>query len=411
MTPKDPGKLTDHISLGTLTRIVPRYIVDEVLAETNRREQRSRTLPAHLVVYFVLALSLFTDGYEEVIRKLVNGLRFARVWSRDWTVPTTAALSRARTRLGEAPLRALYETVAQPLAKPGTPGAWLGEWPVMAIDAVMIDMPDTAENRAEYGNSADDDTVRPFPQIRAVGLAEVGTHAVVAVALGSIYQGERELTQALADQLEQDMLLTADRGFYSFELFRELMATGAALLWRVSSTVILPVLKTLPDGSYLSEIVAPSRKHAKTRIDADKVADIRLATHIPVRVVEYRVHTEQGTSDTFRLITTILDFEQAGAAELAGAYHERWEEESAFREIEIYLRAGKGIRSKKPELVRQEIYGLFLAHYAIRAFMVEAADTVDMDPDRISFTRTLNIVRRRITDPAVFSPLRETDPP
>ena len=207
------------------------------------------------------------------------------------------------------------------------------------------------------------------------------------------------------------MLLTADRGFYSFELFRELMATGAPLLWRVSSTVILPVLKTLPDGSYLSEIVAPSLKHARTRIDADKVADIRLATHIPVRVVEYRVHTEQGTSDTFRLITTILDFEQAGAAELAGAYHERWEEESAFREIEIYLRAGKGIRSKKPELVRQEIYGLFLAHYAIRAFMVEAADTVDMDPDRISFTRTLNIVRRRITDPAVFSPLRETDPP
>ena len=326
-------------------------------------------------------------------------------------MPTTAALSRARTRLGEAPLRALYEAVAQPLAIPGTPGAWVGEWQVMAIDGVMIDMPDTAENRAEYGNSADDDTVRPFPQIRAVGLAEVGTHAVVAVALGSIYQGERELTQALADQLEQDMLLTADRGFYSFELFRELMATGAPLLWRVSSTVILPVLKTLPDGSYLSEIVAPSLKHARTRIDADKVADIRLATHIPVRVVEYRVHTEQGTSDTFRLITTILDFEQAGAAELAGAYHERWEEESAFREIEIYLRAGKGIRSKKPELVRQEIYGLFLAHYAIRAFMVEAADTVDMDPDRISFTRTLNIVRRRITDPAVFSPLRETDPP
>src|SRR5664279_5579054 len=259
MTSRDPGKLTDHVSLGTLTRIIPRYIVDDILVETNSREQRSRTLPAHVVVHFVVALSLFTDGYEEVIRKLVNGLRFARLWSRDWTVPTTAALSQACTRLGEAPLEALYEAVAVPLATPTTPGAWLRDWRVMAIDGVMIDMPDTEANRAAYGNTDADRTVRPFPQIRAVGLDEVGTHAVVAVALGSIYQGERELTKTLAHHLGPDMLLTADRGFYSFALYRDLTATGCQLLWRVSSTVILPVLKVLPDGSYLSEIAAPGR--------------------------------------------------------------------------------------------------------------------------------------------------------
>ncbi|HZM67047.1 MAG TPA: IS4 family transposase [Nakamurella sp.] len=415
MTSRDPGKLTDHVSLGTLTRIIPRYIVDDVLVETNSREQRSRTLPAHVVVYFVVALSLFTDGYEEVIRKLVNGLRFARVWSRDWAVPTTAALSQARTRLGEAPLKALYQAVAVPLATPTTPGAWLRDWRVMAIDGVMIDMPDTEANRAAYGNTDADRTVRPFPQIRAVGLDEVGTHAVVAVALGSIYQGERELTKTLAHHLGPDMLLTADRGFYSFALYRDLTATGCQLLWRVSSTVILPVLKVLPDGSYLSEIAAPGvRGTKKTRIDAATVDDIALATHITVRVIEYQVrdHTDtHAPSQTFRLITTILDPELASAVELAEAYHQRWEEESAFREIETYLRAGKGLRSKKPELVRQEIYGLFLAHYAIRAFMLEAADTVDIDPDRISFTRTLNIARRRITDPAAFSPLPTQDTP
>jgi hypothetical protein len=123
MNERDVGKLTDHVSLGALTRIVPRYVVDEVLAQTGRREKSSRALPAHVVVYFVLALALFTDGYEEVIRKLVNGLRFSRTWSREWTVPTSGALSQARARLGAGPLQALFEAVAVPLAKPGTPGA------------------------------------------------------------------------------------------------------------------------------------------------------------------------------------------------------------------------------------------------------------------------------------------------
>jgi IS4 transposase len=169
----------------------------------------------------------------------------------------------------------------------------------------------------------------------------------------------------------------------------------------------LDPITTLPDGSYLAEISAKQVRSAGYRIDADNVEDLRLATHIRVRVIEYRVAGHAGqsaTSETYRLITNILDGEQASAAELAGAYHQRWELESAFKEIEIYLRAGHGIRSKTPELVRQEVWGLFLTHYAIRAFMTEAADTVEMDSDRISFTRSLHIVRRRITDPAVFSP-------
>jgi len=408
----NPGKLTDHVSLGALTRTVPRFIVDEVLIETESREKRSRTLPAHVVVYFVLALALFTDGYEEVIRKLVNGLRFARVWSGEWNVPTTSALSQARKRLGAAPIELLFERVAVPVAKPGTPGAWIRDWRVMALDGVMIDVPDTAENLQHYGKP-EGGTRRPFPQTRTVGLAEAGTHAVIAVHLGTIYQGERELTKPLISAFTPEMLITADRGFFSFDMWGECLTSGAALVWRVSSTVGLPVLQVLPDGSYLSEITSQPAG-SRTRIPLDKVADPRLATHIPVRVVEYQVQTDPNdpaTSETFRIISNILDPDELDATEIAQAYHERWDVESAFREIEIYLRLGKGIRSKTPEMVRQELYGLFLAHYAIRSFMAEAADAVDIDPDRISFTRTLHIVRRRITDPAGLSPLHPENPP
>jgi hypothetical protein len=414
------GKLTDHVSLGTLTKIVPRYVVDETLAATNSREKRVRSLPAHVVVYFVMALALFTDGYEEVLRKLVNGLRFARTWSGEWKVPGTGALSQARARLGEAPMRALFEAVAEPVAKSGTPGAWLRDWRLMAIDAVMLDIPETPANLTEY-DMPEGGTRRPFPQLRAVGLTEVATHATIAAELGSIHDGERALAEPLTARITADMLVLADRGYYSYDLWRHYMASGAALLWRLTATMNLEPASVLPDGSYLAEICSKKVRGGRTRIPYDKIGDLRLATHITVRVIEYTVTSNAAQTaeqpsqpaqpETFRLITTILDPEQASAEELAAAYHERWEIEGAFKEIEIYLRAGKGIRSKTPELVRQEVWGLFLTHYAIRAFMTEAADTVEMDPDRISFTRSLNIVRRRITNPAAFSPRRAKEEP
>jgi hypothetical protein len=408
MTPDDPGKLTDHVSLGVLTRVIPRFVVDEVLTETGGRETRSRLLPAHVVVYFVVALSLFTDGYEEVLRKLVNGLRFARTWSSKWSVPSTAALSKARLRLGEKPMRELFNRVAVPVAKPGTPGAWLRSWRLMAIDGVMIDIPDTPENLAEY-RKAEGGTRRPFPQTRTVTLTECGTHAIIGATIGSILQGERELAGPLTSKITPDMLIIADRGFFSFQLWVDYLGTGCDLLFRMWKTMILDPVTVLPDGSYLAEIARQHARAGKTHITPDQAVggQLRLATHIPVRVIEYQVHghtDDDGNTETFRIITTILNPDHASATELAQTYHQRWETETAYREVETYLRNGNGIRSKKPETVRQEIWGLFLAHYAVRAFMTEAADTVEMDPDRISFTRTLNILRRQITDPAAFSP-------
>lgn len=402
------GRLTDHVSLGVLTKIVPRYVVDEVINETGSREKRTRSLPAHVVVYFVLALALFHDGYEEVLRKLVNGLRFARVWSRKWSVPTTGALAQARKRLGPEPMRVLFERVAVPVAVAGTPGAWLGRRRVMAIDGVMIDLPDTPDNRQRFPK-ATGGTRRPFPQLRAVGLSECSTHVVVAASLGSIRTGERELAGQLLDSITNDMLIIADRGFFSYQMWAALLGTGADLLFRAWSTMKLTPIEVLADGTWIAEVCKKTVQGGKARIPLDKVGDPQLATHIKVRVIEYQIAGHRGTgeeTETFRLMTSILDPDEASAEELAATYHERWEIETAFREIECQLLNNDGLRSKTPEMIEQEFWGILLSHYAIRSFMHEAADTVDIDPDRISFTRTLNIVRRRVTDAAEFSPRR-----
>jgi len=250
-TPRNSGRLTDHLSIGVLTATVPRFLVDEVLIELNRREKRSRLLPAHVVVYFVMALALFADGYEEVIRALVNGLRYARTWSSAWTVPTSSALAQARARLGEEVMAELFWRVAVPVAKAATPGAWCERWRVMAIDGVMLDLPDTEANLAEYPKQGGTSPT-PYPQARVVALAECGTHAILDATIGSMAQGERELAAPLTRSVDTSHLVTADRGFYSFDAWRTWAATGAQLVWRVSKTTTLPVVQVLPDGSYLS---------------------------------------------------------------------------------------------------------------------------------------------------------------
>ena len=215
---------------------------------TGRREKRRRLLPARVVVYFVLAMSLFfDDAYEEIIRKLVWGLDFLGVWRKEWSVPTTGAVSQARARLGEEPLRELFERVAVPVAQPGTTGAWLGSLRLMAIDGTMFDVADTPGNDAEFGRYHGPDVTGPFPQARVVGLLECGTHAVVAAGIGGIGVGEHKLARKLLPFVETDMLVMADRGFYGLQMWTQFLDTGAELLWRVPSTVHLPVHETFAD--------------------------------------------------------------------------------------------------------------------------------------------------------------------
>ncbi|ONH23629.1 IS4 family transposase [Pseudofrankia asymbiotica] len=404
-------RLTDRISIGVLARVVPRHVVDEVLMETRRLERRTRSLPARVVVYFTMAMCLFVeDDYEEVMRRLVGTLQSLGSWTTERKVPTTGAISQARVRLGPEPMELLFERIAVPVAGVGTKGAWLGSRRLMAVDGFPLDVADTAENAETFGRSTNGPKVAAFPQALVVALAECGTHAIVDATIGGCLGDERSLAAPLLDTCEPGMLLTADRAFYGFDLWRRALATGADLLWRVNALLTLPVIKALPDGSYLSLLIDPKVPVAKR---GPLVAAARAGralpagTALPVRVIEYSIPGPYGDdpSELICLITTILDHTDTAAIELAAAYHEHWEIENTFDEIKTHQRGEKRVlRSKKPELVKQEIWALLLTHYAIRTLMTEAADAADVDPDRLSFMRTLRITRRRVTDQADFCP-------
>jgi hypothetical protein len=399
-------RMTDRIGVGVLTRIVDRDLVDEVLAETGRTEQRSRLLPARVVVYYVMGLCLFfEDAYEEVMRLLVGGLRFLGTWRKEWKVPTTSAITQARQRLGAEPMRVLFERAAVPCAQLGTRGAWLGSRRLMAIDGFVLDIPDTDSNHAEFGRSGSEKQPAPFPQVRLVGLGECGTHAIVAARMGPWRTNERVLARGLIDDFEQDMLVIADRGFYSYRLWEKAAASGADLLWRMQDGPNLPVVRALADGSYESFLLDPKVRNRRGNQKYRGSANIEEPSGIPVRVVEYEVTNREGTGEIFCLITTIMNPIEASSAELAAAYHERWEFESTLDEVKTHQRGRGGVlRSKSPEMVEQEIWALLLTHYAIRHLMCEAADQAEVDPDRLSFMRSLRVIRRQVTNQAGFSP-------
>lgn len=389
--PPTDERLPDRIAIGLLTRVVPPGLVDEVVASTDVGEVRKRLLPSRVVVYFVLAMCLFADkGYEEVARLLVEGLAWARRWRGRWEVPSTAAISNARARLGAEPLRLLFERVARPLAEQQTSGAWYRRWRLVAMDGTTLDVPDTGSNVEHFGRpgSSRGSGKGAFPQVRVAAVAECGTHAMFAAAMGPLSAHESTLAKRLFGHLRAGMLLICDRGLHGFDLWTQAAATGADLLWRVKVNTVLPVDKLLPDGSYLSHIA-----------DA---ADRRKTRPVTVRAIEY---TLPGSNEVYRLITTILDPDAAPAAELAAVYHERWEIESTLDELKTHQRgAGLVLRSRHPDGVTQEVYGFLLVHFAIRELIWQAATSEGIDPDRISFTRTINLIRRQVTSQAAFSP-------
>jgi hypothetical protein len=387
-------RLSDRIAIGVLTQAFPPGLVDEVIAETGRAEKRSRLLPARVVVYFVLAMCLFFgQGYEEVARLLGEGLGDGR---RLWHVPTTAAIGRARRRLGAEPLKVLFARVCRPLAEPETAGAWYRRWHLVAVDGTTLDLADTEANDTHFGRPGSGRGTGAFPQARVMGLAECGTHAVFGAAVGPLSVSEQGLSRHLFVHLRAGMLLLADRGFYGFELWQAARATGADLLWRVRKSAALPVVQLLSDGSYLSAVHAEQDRKSRRN-------------PVVVRVIEYTL-ARGGDATVYRLVTTVLDAEQAPAAELAALYAQRWEIETTLDEIKTHQRGPRLVlRSKYPWGVEQEIYGLLLVHHAIRQLMHQAALQEGLDPDRLSFTRSLRVVRRQVPAQAALSP-RQTHP-
>lgn len=393
VTPEGPERLSDHVSLGVLTRVFPPDVVDAVIGRTGAGEQRSRLLPSRLMVYYVMALALFSAGsYEEVMRSLLSGMEWITGRFRDWQMPTKAAIFKARTRLGSAVMAELFAETAKPLAAPGGPG-FHGSWRLVSVDGTCLDLADTPANERAYGRPGTaTDLKSAYPQARVLGLVECATHAVIGAVVSGFSTSEHDLYPGLLHRLDKDMLAMADRGFFSYTAWKDSAATGAQLLWRVKANAVLPVLEDLDDGSYLSAVYA-NPKARRNNTDP-----------IRVRVIEYTVSTGDASSD-FRLITTILDPATAPAQDLAEAYAKRWEIESCFDELKTHQR-GPGIvlRSKTPDGVLQEIYGYLCVHYAIRSLIGGVAQHFEEDPLRFSFTRTLRAARRSLAARPAFPP-------
>jgi hypothetical protein len=396
--PESDRRLSDHISIGVLTRVFPPEVVDAVIAEAGRGERRRRLLPARVVVYYVLAMALFGDAsYEEVMRQLVEGLAWESGWERAWAVPDKASISKARRRLGPEPLELLFAAVASPVAGAKTRGAFYRGLRVMSLDGTCLDVADTPANAQALGRPGSSRRVGggAFPQLRLVGLAESGTHAICDVAPGPYETPENTLADELVGSLRAGMLCLADRGVYSSKRFRAASETGAQLLWRVRTDLLLPRERVLGDGSFLTRIY-PSQTEQRAGRNG-----------LTVRAVEYGLHDPRRApaEQRYRLLTTLLEPDGAPAGELAALYGQRWELEGAFDELKTHQRGPRIVlRSKDPDGVYQEAYGYLCTHYAIRRLMHDAALTADLDPDRLSFTRSLRAARRSTRAHPGFSP-------
>lgn len=384
---------TLHLSAGILGLVYPAPRVEHILQQCGKHSQRVRDLPAIVVFYYVLALNLFPGtAYQSVLRWLLCGLQW--LGAGTFRVCGKGSLSRARQRLGEEPMRRCFEQLSLPLCERALSGSYWKRWHVVAMDGSTFALQDTVSNEEAFGRSSNQNGKAAYPLARFVVLVEVGTHVVFGAQLGRYDRSEVKLARALLPRLQPGMLCLADRLFPGHELWKEALATGADLLWRTKQSLQLEPLETLADGSWLARW-HPSRGSRK-----DRAAQ----AHV-VRVVEYRLKNP-GDPTTYRLITSITDPAEASAKDLAGFYPQRWEVELTIKEGKSVLRKGTlTLRSKVAELVKQEFWGLLLAHTLVRTMMARAARSSHQDPDNISFQASVEIIKSTQAGPVLsFSP-------
>jgi hypothetical protein len=396
-----PAGLGNRPLLEAFAAALPDPVIEEAIERTGAREQRRRLLPTHLVVTLVVGMGLWADeAMRHVLAEVVDGWREVREHGEDargpvgrparrptrWQLPSTAAIVHARQRVGVRLFRELFHAVAGPIATPETPGAFLGGLRLMAIDGATLDVADTPENDHAFGRPTTHRGAGAFPQVRAVALIETGTHALCDVVVRTFRGGEAPAGRHLLRSVGPGMLVLWDRGFHGYKMVRRTLAREAHFLGRVTANAALQVERALPDGSYLSTL-APSATARRRRQDG-----------IVVRVIAYALDTPAGPgAERYRLITSVLDPLVFPADVLARTYHERWEVETTLDEVKVHQWAHpRPLRSKHPREVVQELYGLLLAHLAIRTLMYQAALRDGVDPDRLSFTGALRVLRRAI---------------
>lgn len=388
------GKVRDVLDLDALIAFPPDE-VERVLAATGRDSRRRRKLPAYVMVYYVIALGLMTSvGAREVLRRVLR----RKEEGGNSRLATEAAITKARQRLGWQPLKALFDDYVQPVATRSMSWAWFRGRRLVALDGSTLNVIDSRENVRAFGKPPSSKGKTVFAQIRWAALGEIGTHVLFAVRMGGWRVSETAMGLELVSSLKPNMLCLADRLFYGFEMWSKAAKTGADLLWRVQKSIPLPRLHTFKDRSYLSEVRPRSTEKKKVR-----------ERSIPVRVVEFDA-TVRGRVEHYRLITTLLDPRQATAMDLAKLYAQRWKIETVFDEIKNERRKGGSavaLRSKRPDLVKQDFYGLLLAHFGVRSLMVEAALEADVEPGELSFVNAMAVVIRRIPEMVSFPPYSE----
>jgi Insertion element 4 transposase N-terminal/Transposase DDE domain len=379
------SRVTDFISLGVIAKTFPVDKVHALLQATGKTSVRQRDLPAHVMVYYVIALALYMhSSCREVLRCLLEGVQWLHP-SVKVKVAGKSGISQARARLGWQPVRQLHDEVVRPIATQTTRGAWYRGWRLVSIDGSTLDVADDPANEEAFGRPGSSRGNSAFPQLRFVSLVENGTHVLFGTQMAGCRTSEIALAKSVLRSLQPGMLCLGDRNFFGFELWNDARSTGADQLWRVKAGSRFVRDEELPDGSYLSHIY-PSEKDRRHKTNG-----------VTVRVIDYCLDGVADAEPTYRLVTTILDPDKAPAQELAALYHDRWEIESALDELKTHLRgANIVLRSKTPDLVRQEFYGLMMAHFAIRGLMHEAALKADKDPDRVSFLHAVRVIRRKL---------------
>jgi hypothetical protein len=389
------SKFSSELHLEAIGRAVPRAEIKAALQATRVQEDRERKLNMVAVVLLTIAMSIYTHlSIGDVMGKLARGLRF--IWPNpDYAVPKDSAIAYRRYQLGARPMVALFHRVCRPMATPQTPGAFLCGLRLMAIDGTVEDVPDTPANVAAFGRHHGDRGDSAFPQVQGVYLAECGTHAIVDAGFWPYHTSERVGGFRMLRSLEKGMLIMWDRGFHDFDMLVKAQKQGAQVLGRLPSHVKPKRVRTLPDGSHLAYLYPSEYQRRKC------------GERLLVRIVEYTIVDPAlpGYGEHHRLVTTLLEPEAYPALDLACAYHERWEIEMIIDEVDTHQRlAGRPLRSPKPVGVIQELYGLLIAHYALRFLMHEAALQAGIDPDRISFVHALHVVHDAIPEFQMTTP-------
>ncbi len=384
-------RLSDKLTFAQLHRYFPVDTIRESLIKTDKATKRNRELPNEFMAYYPMMLCLYREvSQQEVLRVMADGLQWL-CGLTEFKITGKSGISQARSRVGSKPLIHVFEQCARPLAKSGSIGCEYRGLRLVAIDGSELDVDDCPENNNYFGRAKNQFGECSYPKAKIVGLVEVGTRACFALSVGKYRDSENSLALDVISKLQPGMLCLADQLFMSWDIFDRARKTGAELLFRARQDRKLPVENRLSDGSYLSTIYSDPRRE----------------NEICVRVIECDVQVSSNgkvTNHSYRFVTTLLDEKAFPLVELAELYHERWEIETMLDEVKVHLMGSQPLRSRTPDLVIQEIYGMIMVHYTIRAVMYEAAASVKIDPDKLSFTHTKNVIERNLPKFGAFPP-------